>query len=143
MGLIRIILAFVILLILVHVGLVYADIGQQTNRLTNAVYSLAILLEAPATLLLEAVSSTGRVDFDPSSFYTVALTAAAGYFVLYLLFGVGRGRVASASVHAGFACLSARAASTSLAAACPSRGFLGSGRSPLLKRGWRSLPKRA
>ncbi len=92
MGLIRIILAFVILLILVHVGLVYADIGQQTNRLTNAVYSLAILLEAPATLLLEAVSSTGRVDFDPSSFYTVALTAAAGYFVLYLLFGVGRRR---------------------------------------------------
>jgi hypothetical protein len=27
---------------------------------------------------------------DPSGFYVVALTAAAGYFVLYLLLGVGR-----------------------------------------------------
>ncbi len=47
MGLIRIILALVILLILVHVGLVYADIGQQTNRLTDAVYSLASCWKPP------------------------------------------------------------------------------------------------
>ena len=90
MGLIRTILALVILLILVHVGLFYADIGQRTNQLTDAIYSLGELVEAPATLLLNAVSSTGQMQVDPSSFYVVALTAAAGYFILYLLLGVGR-----------------------------------------------------
>ena len=90
MGLIRTILALVILLILVHVGLVYAAVGQRTNQLTDAVYSLGELLEAPAALLLDLVSSTGQVQVDSSSFYVVALTAAAGYFILYLLLGVGR-----------------------------------------------------
>jgi hypothetical protein len=90
LGLIRTILVLVILLILAHVGLVYADIGQRTSQLTDAIYSLGELLEAPATLLLDLVSSTGQVQADASSFYVVALTAAAGYFVLYLLLGVGR-----------------------------------------------------
>jgi hypothetical protein len=70
--------------------LVYADVGQRTNQLTDAVYSLGELLEAPAALLLDLVSSTGQVQVDSSSFYVVALTAAAGYFILYLLLGVGR-----------------------------------------------------
>ena len=48
MGLIRTILALVILLILVHVGLMYVNIGQGTNVLTNAVYSLGTLVESPA-----------------------------------------------------------------------------------------------
>ena len=43
MGLIRTILALVILLILVHVGLMYFAIGRGTNVLTNAVYSLGVL----------------------------------------------------------------------------------------------------
>ena len=90
MGLIRTILVLVILLILVHVGLFYAGIEQRTSQLTDAIYSLGELLEAPATLLLDLISSTGRVQADASSFYVVALTAAAGYFVLYLLLGVGR-----------------------------------------------------
>jgi hypothetical protein len=30
------------------------------------------------------------VQADSSSFYVVALTAAAGYFILYLLLGVGQ-----------------------------------------------------
>jgi len=90
LGLIRTILVLVILLILAHVGLFYAGIGQRTNQLTNAIYSLGELLEAPATLLLNLVSSTGQVQADVSSFYVVALTAAACYFVLYLLLGVGR-----------------------------------------------------
>ena len=90
MGLIRTILALVILLIFVHVGLFYTGIGQRTSQLTDAIYSLGELLEAPATLLLNLVSSTGQVQVDVSSFYVVALTAAAGYFVLYLLLGVGR-----------------------------------------------------
>lgn len=90
MALIRTILALIILLILVHVGMVYADVERGTNQLIDAIYSLGELLESPATLLLNAVSSTGQVEVDASSFYVVALTAAAGYFILYLLLGVGR-----------------------------------------------------
>lgn len=90
MGLIRTILALIILLILVHVGLYYLDIRQGSNQLVSAIYSLGTLLESPATLLLNLVSSTGQVQVDANSFYFVALTAAAGYFILYLLLGVGR-----------------------------------------------------
>jgi hypothetical protein len=92
LGLIRTILALVILLILVHLGLVYAHVGEHTNQITKAIYSLGTLLEAPATVLLDFVSSTGRVHLDTNSFTVVALTAAAGYFILYLLLGVGRDR---------------------------------------------------
>ena len=89
MGLIRTILALVILLILVHVGLVYADVRQGANSVTDAVYSLGALLESPAALLLGAVPALQQY-LDPSSLFTVALTAAALYFILYLLLGVGR-----------------------------------------------------
>ncbi|MDP9411950.1 MAG: hypothetical protein M3Q49_02360 [Actinomycetota bacterium] len=89
MGLIRTILALVILLILVHVGLVYADVRQGVNSLTEAIYSLGTLLESPAALLLGAVPALQQY-LDPNSFFTVALTAAALYFILYLLLGVGR-----------------------------------------------------
>jgi hypothetical protein len=91
LGLIRTILVLVILLILVHAGLVYADVGQRTNQITDAIYGLGKLLESPATLLLNVVSSTGQVHLDTNSVTVVALTAAAGYFILYLLLGVGRG----------------------------------------------------
>ena len=92
MGLIRTILAFVVLLILVHVGLVYAGMQRDTNGLTEAIYSLGELLESPAVALLRVLPLSGdwRDVFDPSSFYVIALTAAAGYFILYLLLGVGR-----------------------------------------------------
>jgi hypothetical protein len=89
MGLIRTILALVILLILVHVGLMYFAIGRGTNVLTNAVYSLGALVESPAQLLLNTVTPLQQY-LDPDSFYVVALTAAAVYFILYLLLGVGR-----------------------------------------------------
>ena len=89
MGLIRTILALVILLILVHVGLVYVNIGQGANVLTNAVYSLGVLVESPAELLINTVTPLQRF-LDATSFYVVALTAAAVYFILYLLVGVGR-----------------------------------------------------
>jgi hypothetical protein len=89
MGLIRTILALVIVLILVHVGLVYLDIGPGTNVLTNAVYSLGVLVESPAQLLLATVGPL-RQYLNPNNFYVVALTAAAVYFILYLLVGVGR-----------------------------------------------------
>jgi hypothetical protein len=89
MGLIRTVLALVILLILAHVGLVYADIGRGANVLTEAVYSLGTLLESPAQVLLNTVTVLQRY-LDPTNFYVVALTAAAVYFILYLLLGVGR-----------------------------------------------------
>jgi hypothetical protein len=89
MGLIRTILALVILLILVHVGLMYFAIGRGTNVLTNAVYSLGVLVESPAELLLNTVTPLQQY-LNPNSFYVVALTAAAVYFILYLLLGVGR-----------------------------------------------------
>ena len=90
MGLIRTILALIILLILVHVGLYYMDVRPDGNQIVRAIYSLGMLLESPATLLLNLISSTGQVQVDANSFYVVALTAAAGYFILYLLLGVGR-----------------------------------------------------
>jgi hypothetical protein len=92
LGLIRTILALVILLILVHVGLVYAGVKQGTNTLTDAVYSLGALLESPAEILLTVLplSAEQRDVANTSSFYVIALTAAAGYFIIYLLLGVGR-----------------------------------------------------
>ena len=92
MALIRTILALIVLLILVHVGLAYAGIQQGTNGLTEAVYSLGALLESPAAALLEVIPLSGELRnvLDPSSFYVIALTAAAGFFILYLLLGVGR-----------------------------------------------------
>lgn len=90
MGLIRTILALVILLILVHVGLVYARIDRGANAISDAIYSLGELLESPAVLLLNAVSTTGQIGQYADNFYVLALTAAAGYFIIYLLLGVGR-----------------------------------------------------
>jgi hypothetical protein len=92
LGLIRTILALVILLILVHVGLVYADVKRGTNGLTRAIYSLGELLESPAAYLLNVLplSAEQRGLADSSGFYVIALTAAAVYFILYLLLGVGR-----------------------------------------------------
>jgi hypothetical protein len=92
LGLIRTILALVILLILIHVGLVYAGVNKATNGLTKAIYSLGTLLESPAAYLLKVLplSAQQRSMADTSSFYVIALTAAAIYFIIYLLLGVGR-----------------------------------------------------
>jgi hypothetical protein len=89
MGLVRTILVLVILLILTHVALMYAGVAQGTNILTNAVYSLGKLLESPAQFILESITFLQNY-LDPSSFYVVAISAAALYFIIYLLLGVGR-----------------------------------------------------
>ena len=89
MGLIRTILALVILLILAHVALVYTGVEQNANVLTKAVYSLGTLLESPAAFVLNTVTALQEY-LNPDSFYAVAITAAALYFILYLLLGVGR-----------------------------------------------------
>ena len=80
------------MLIYVRVGLLYAGVERGPNSLTAAIYSLGTLLESPAAVLLNALPLTveQREVADTSSFYVIALTAAAGYFILYLLLGVGR-----------------------------------------------------
>lgn len=93
MGFIRTILALVILVILFHVGASYAGVEQGTNGLTNAVYGLGDLLESPAQALLLALplsSEQRELVNGQNGFYVIALGAAAGYFILYLLLGVGR-----------------------------------------------------
>ena len=89
MGLIRTILALVILLILAHVALVYINVGQGANVVTDAVYSLGRLLESPAAFVLNTVTALQQF-LNPNNFYVVAISAAALYFILYLLLGVGR-----------------------------------------------------
>jgi hypothetical protein len=89
MGLIRTILALVVLLILVHVALFYLGVEQGANVLTDAIYSLGRLLESPVAFLLNTVTFLQRY-LNPKNFYVVALTAAALYFIIYLLLGVGR-----------------------------------------------------
>lgn len=92
MALIRTILAFVILVILFHIGIVYAGVEANTNGLTEVIYSLGILLESPAQALLNVLplSAEQRNVANPNNFYAVAITAVAGYFILYLLLGIGR-----------------------------------------------------
>ena len=89
MGLIRTILALIILLILAHITLRYMDVGHGANVLTNAIYSLGKLVESPAAFLLNTITAVQQY-LNPKSFYVVALTAAALYFIIYLLLGVGR-----------------------------------------------------
>lgn len=81
MGLLRTIIALIVLLILAHAGLAYLGYTAGTNQATSAVYGLAQLLEIPAQMLLPA-----------RAFYTQVLAAAGGYFVIYLLLGIGSRR---------------------------------------------------
>ena len=92
MGLIRTAVGFVIVVILFHVGMSYLNVKPDTNGLTSALYSLGGLLESPAEALIKALplSPEQRSNYDTSGFYFTAFAAAAGYFVIFLLLGVGR-----------------------------------------------------
>lgn len=92
MGLLRTILALIVLVILAHAGVVYAGVEASTNGLTEVIYSLGQLLESPAAALLAALPLTEeqRTIAGGDGFYTTAFAAAAGYFILYLLLGIGR-----------------------------------------------------
>jgi hypothetical protein len=89
MGLIRTILALVILLILAHIALFYLGVGEGANVLSDAVISLGTLLESPVAFLLNTITALQRY-LNPKNFYVVAFTAAALYFIIYLLLGIGR-----------------------------------------------------
>ncbi len=92
MGLLRTILALIILVVLAHLGLVYAGVDEFTNGLTEVIFNLGRLLETPAEAVLAALPLTEeqRTIAGGDGFYTTGLAAAGGYFILYLLLGVGR-----------------------------------------------------
>lgn len=90
MGLLRTILSLVILVILIHVGLMYFGVGRTANAVTETIYGLGLLLESPATIILDLIGTNLPDTLDPNGFFVIALTAAAAYFVLYLLLGIGR-----------------------------------------------------
>ena len=92
MTLLRTILAFVIFVILVHLGLVYSEIDENLNGLTQGVYSLARLLEVPAQTVIDALptSPEQRQSITEGGIYSIGFAAIAGSFILFLLLGVGR-----------------------------------------------------
>ena len=92
MTLLRTILTLVIFVILVHLGLVYSEIDENLNGLTQGIYGLARLLEVPAQAVIDALptSPEQRETIEERGLYFVGFVAVAGYFVLFLLLGVGR-----------------------------------------------------
>jgi hypothetical protein len=92
MNLLRTILVLVIFVILVHMGLVYSSIEEDLNGLTRSIYGLAELLEIPARVVIDALptSTEQRQNIQASGIYFVGFAAIVGYFILFLLLGVGR-----------------------------------------------------
>ena len=91
-ALLRTILAFVIFVILAHLGLAYAQIDENLNGLTTGVFSLGRLLETPAQIVVDALptSDEQRQSIAESGIYFIGFAAAGLYFVLFLLLGIGR-----------------------------------------------------
>jgi hypothetical protein len=81
-SLLRAVLALIVVLILAHIVLFRLDYDPATHEAVAAVYSLGELVEYPARALLRE-----------AGFYAVALTAAAGYLILYILVGLLRARM--------------------------------------------------
>ncbi len=83
MSLLRALLALIVVLILAHIVVFrLVEYDPATNEAVGAVYSLGELVEYPVRALL-----------PDASFYAIALTAAAGYLILYILVGLLRGRM--------------------------------------------------
>jgi hypothetical protein len=82
LSLLRAILALIVVLILAHIMLFRLGYDPATHEAVAAVYSLGELVEYPARVLLAG-----------ASFYAVALAAAAGYLILYILVGLLRRRM--------------------------------------------------
>jgi hypothetical protein len=92
MVLLRTVLALMIFVILAHLGLVYSGIDETQNGLTRGIYSLARLLEIPAQVVIDSLptSEEQRQNIESNGLYFIGFAAAAGYFVLFLLLGIGR-----------------------------------------------------
>jgi hypothetical protein len=90
--LLRTILIFVIVVIMLHLLIVFIGVDPSQNGLTSGVVSLAELLETPARALINYIplSAEQRQTVDSNAPYFVGFAAAGGYFVLFLLLGIGR-----------------------------------------------------
>ena len=88
----RTILIFVILVIMLHLLIVFLGVDSSQNGLTSGVVSLAELLETPARVLMTylPLSPEQQQSVDSNSPYFLGFAAAGGYFVLFLLLGIGR-----------------------------------------------------
>ncbi len=82
MSILRALLALIVVLILAHIVLFRLGYDPATHEAVAAVYSLGNLVEYPARALL-----------PDAGFYVVALTAAGGYLILYILAGLLRARM--------------------------------------------------
>ncbi len=92
MALLRTILIFIILVIVLHLLIVFLGVDSSQNGLTSGVVSLAELLETPARALMKylPLSPEQQQSVDNNSPYFLGFAAAGGYFVLFLLLGIGR-----------------------------------------------------
>ena len=92
MALLRTILVLVILVILGHLLIVFIGVDPNQNGLTTGVVSLARLLETPARALIDylPLSPEQQQNVNTSGLYFIGFAAVAGYFVLFLLLGIGR-----------------------------------------------------
>lgn len=88
----RTILIFVILVILVHLLIVFIGVNPNQNGVTSGVVSLAQLLETPARAIINylPLSAEQQQSVESSDPYFVGFAASGGYFVLFLLLGIGR-----------------------------------------------------
>ncbi len=92
MALLRTVIVFVIIVILAHMGLAYAGIDENLNGLTSGIYSLGRLLEAPAQVVVDSLptSAEQQQSIAERGLYFIGFAAVGGYFVLFLLLGIGR-----------------------------------------------------
>ena len=83
---------FVILVIFAHLLIVFLGIDPEQNGLTSGVVALGELLETPARVVVEALplSAEQQQSFDTGGLYFTGFAAAALYFILFLLLGIGR-----------------------------------------------------
>ena len=77
MSLLRVVLTLIVVLILAHIVVFRLGYEPATNEAVAAIYSLGELVEYPARALL-----------PEAGFYAGALSAAAGYLILYILVGL-------------------------------------------------------
>ena len=92
MILLRAVLMLVILVILAHMGIVYMGMDENQNELTRGIVTLGTLLEIPARVVIDALPTSPEQEqtIQERGLYFIGFAAVVGYFILFLLLGVGR-----------------------------------------------------
>jgi len=92
LALLRTISILVIVVIMLHLLIVFIGADPSQNGLTSGVVSLAVLLETPTRALVNylPLSAEQQQSVDSRAPYFVGFAAIGGYFVLFLLLGIGR-----------------------------------------------------